>query len=171
MKLLRGTTFMLAGTCWILAALVLGAFVLQYIAQGADLPVLAFVVSSGTVLVGLVHVVGFVSAAIVCFMIGVGLCAHGLVPPPPAQKKKGVASSPKHLTSEFRVRFGEIGRTLEYDDVHVHLEFDFTVDPTANTYLRLTDPARSFDEPRYELAVERTKRHLESLGFSVDFGR
>jgi hypothetical protein len=163
--------FILGGTCWILSALVLGSFVLQYIAQGAGLPVFAFVVSSGTALVGLVHVVGLVSAAIVCFMIGVGLCAHGLVPPPPAQKKEVVTSSPKYVTSEFRVRFGEIGRTLEYDDVHGHLEFTFTVDPAANTYLRLTDPARSFGEPRYELAVERTKLHLESLGFSVDFRR
>jgi hypothetical protein len=71
--------FLFGGACWILAALVLGSFVLQYIAAGAGLH---FSVSSGTLLVGLVHVVGFVSAASLCFMIGVGLCAHGLVPPP-----------------------------------------------------------------------------------------
>jgi hypothetical protein len=165
MKLFRGTIFMVGGICWIVAALVIGSFVWQYIGQGAGLPVFAFVVSSGTVLVGLVHVVGFVTAAILCFMIGVGLCAHGLVPPPPPQKKEVVASSRTHLTREFTVRFGEIGRTLEYDDLHGHFEFTFAVDAVTNTYLRLIHPAPSLDEPRYGLALERTKRHLESLGF------
>ena len=71
--------FMAAGTCWIAAALVCASFVLQYVAQGAGLQFWPLVISSGSVLIGLVHVVGFVSASGLCFAIGVGLCAHGLV--------------------------------------------------------------------------------------------
>jgi hypothetical protein len=80
MKRVRGAMFMLGGICWIAAALVFGFFVVQYIAQGAGLQFWPLAISSGSVLIGLVHVIGFVSAAGLCFAVGVGLCAHGLVP-------------------------------------------------------------------------------------------
>ena len=80
--------FIFGGTCWIGFALAFGFFVLQYVLQGAGLQFFPLAVSSGSVLVGLVHIVGFVSASGLCFAIGVGLCAHGLVPPPPTQKEK-----------------------------------------------------------------------------------
>ncbi len=41
---------------------------------------LGFDVSLTGVLIGLVHVVGLAAAAGLSFAIGVGLCAHGLVP-------------------------------------------------------------------------------------------
>jgi hypothetical protein len=36
-------------------------------------------VSSGSILLGLVHVVGFATAVVLCFAIGAGLCARGIV--------------------------------------------------------------------------------------------
>jgi hypothetical protein len=160
---------MVGGSCWILGALVLGSFVFQFTAHGAGLPF--FWVSSGSVLFGLVHVVGFVSAACLCFVIGVGLCAHGLVPPSPSPTRKEVAdaSSAADLLNQFTVRFGEIGRTLEYDDLQSHIQFTFAVGSTGNKSLFLSHhAAQTFDESRYEIAFERTQQHLQSLGFSVE---
>jgi hypothetical protein len=38
-------------------------------------------------LIGLAHVIGFTAAAVLCFTIGAGLCAHGLVPPTKPEQK------------------------------------------------------------------------------------
>jgi hypothetical protein len=81
MTLLRGTIYIVCGLSWILAAFVFAFFVFQYIVQGAGLQFFPLLLSSGSVLIGLVHVVGFVSASVICFAVGVGLCARGLVPP------------------------------------------------------------------------------------------
>jgi hypothetical protein len=78
-----------AGLCWFGFGAFLCLFLFQYLVGGAGLQVFGFFfgVSSTTVLVGLVHFVGFVAAACLCLVIGVGLCAHGLVPAPEAEKK------------------------------------------------------------------------------------
>ena len=75
MKILRGTVFMFGGICWIAAALVLGSFLFQYIAQGAGLQFFPLAIFSGSVLIGLLHTVAFVSAAALCFAVGAGLCS------------------------------------------------------------------------------------------------
>ncbi len=79
----------IAGLCWFAAALGFGFLLVQYLAQGAGLQVFGFYlgVSSSTVLLGLAHVVGFAAAAFLCFAIGVGFCAHGLVPPPKPEQE------------------------------------------------------------------------------------
>ncbi len=79
MKLLKGTIFVLGGTCWIAAALVFASLVVEYIARGAGLQFWPLAISSGGVLIGLVNVIGFVSASGLCFAVGVGLCAQGLL--------------------------------------------------------------------------------------------
>jgi hypothetical protein len=79
MKLLQGTVFVVAGLCWILAASVCFFLLFQYISEGAGLQFFPLPLSSGSVLVGLVHVVGFVSGSVICFAVGIALCAHGLV--------------------------------------------------------------------------------------------
>ena len=71
--------FLIAGACWLLFALGFGFIFLQYIAQGAGLQFFAWIFSSGSVLFGLVHVVGFVLAAFSCFAIGAVLLARGFV--------------------------------------------------------------------------------------------
>ena len=37
-------------------------------------------VSSGSILVGLVHIVGLLTLTVFCLLIGVGLFLHGLIP-------------------------------------------------------------------------------------------
>ena len=69
----------IGGACWFLFALGFAAFLVQYIAGGAGLQFFRPSVSSGSILLGLVHVVGLCAAIILCFAIGAGLCARGSV--------------------------------------------------------------------------------------------
>lgn len=62
-----------------------GFFLLQYMANGAGLqdvgPLLPFFrppVSSESILIGLVHSVGLFMISALCFVIGIGLCLHGI---------------------------------------------------------------------------------------------
>ena len=87
---------MLGGTCWIVAALVFGALLFQYVTQGAGLQFILFPLSSGSVLFGLVHVVGLMTAIALCLAVGTGLCARGLVPPVTDERKP----SPGPLTTD-----------------------------------------------------------------------
>ncbi len=81
-RLVKSTVLILGGLTWIVSAVALGVFLYQYMVQGAGLQVIGLGVSSTSVLVGLAHFVGIVAAAGLCFVIGVGLCVHGLVPLP-----------------------------------------------------------------------------------------
>jgi hypothetical protein len=76
----RATMFLIAGLCWFAAALFFTLFAWSYVTDGAGLQFFALSFSSG-VLFGLIHLLGFGFGAFLCFAIGVGLCAHGLVPP------------------------------------------------------------------------------------------
>jgi len=108
MRYLKSAMMVAAGFCWLMAAVGFGFFLFQYLAEGAGLQVFGFFgVSSLTVLVGLAHFIGFVAAAFLCFVIGVGLCAHGLVPAPRLEAK--TLSLPKqrfavlqHLVESWR---------------------------------------------------------------------
>lgn len=169
MKLVRGTLFLLGGISWIAAAFVFVLFLLQYVAQGAGFQFFALAVSSGSVLIGLLHAVGFVSAAVLCFVVGVGICAHGVVPPPATRKQ---VAETRCVADHFTVKFGEIGRTLEYSDVEGHIEFTFDVGSDGNISLSsMYQPSAPFDGARYEIAVERTKQYLQSQGFWVNADR
>jgi len=88
-RYVKSSMMVIAGVCWLAFALLLCFFLFQYLVGGAGLQVFGFFfpVSSTTVLVGLVHFTGFVAAAGLCFVIGVGLCAHGIVPAPESEKK------------------------------------------------------------------------------------
>ena len=76
---MKRAMFLIVGACWFLFALGFGIVLLQYIGEGAGLQFFGWMFSSGSVLIGLVHVVGFVIAAFLCFAIGAGLLARGLV--------------------------------------------------------------------------------------------
>jgi len=73
---------MIAGLCWFAIALAIGFFLFEYLSGGAGLQMFGFLfgVSSLTVSIGLAHVVGLTAAALLCFTIGAGCWAHGLVP-------------------------------------------------------------------------------------------
>lgn len=69
----------MGGLCWFLFALGFGFVLTRYVAQGAGLQFFGPTMSSGSVLIGFIHVMGFAMASFVCFAIGVGLLMHGLV--------------------------------------------------------------------------------------------
>jgi hypothetical protein len=76
---MKRVLLLLAGMLWFLFSIGFLFLLVQYIAGGAGLQFWIPVVSSGSVLMGLMHVVGLCTAAFLCFAIGSGLCAHGLV--------------------------------------------------------------------------------------------
>jgi len=80
-NIIRATVFLVGGLCWFAAAFLLALFAWSHVTDGDGLQFFAAPVSSGNALLGLVHLLGFTAGAFLCFAIGVGLCAHGLVPP------------------------------------------------------------------------------------------
>ena len=94
--------WVIAGLFWIAFAMLICIFLYGYLVGGAGLQVFGFVfpVSSGTVLVGLVHFVGFSAAAVLSFVVGVGLCAHGVVPAPEPEKK--ITTQPRERSALLR---------------------------------------------------------------------
>ena len=88
-KYIKSMILVVAGLCWIALALLICLFLYGYLVGGAGLQVFGFSlpVSSTTTLFGLVHFVGFSAAAFLSFVIGVGLCAYGVVPATEPEKK------------------------------------------------------------------------------------
>jgi hypothetical protein len=76
---MKRAMFLTAGVLWLCFALGFAAFLVQYIFQGAGLQFFAGAPSPGSVFLGLVHFVGFATAVLICFAVGVGLCAKGMV--------------------------------------------------------------------------------------------
>ena len=76
---MKRAMFLIAGACWLLFALGFGIVLLEYVRQGAGLQFFGWMFSSGSIWIGLVHVVGFVIAAFLCFAIGAGLLTRGFV--------------------------------------------------------------------------------------------
>jgi hypothetical protein len=83
LRYLKSTIMVVAGLCWLAAALLFGLFLLQYLAgdNGFQIFSLLFGIPVMAVL-GVAHVFGIIAAMFICFVIGVGLCVHGLVPAP-----------------------------------------------------------------------------------------
>ncbi len=77
---MKRVLFLVFGGLWFLFSIGFLCLLVQYIAEGAGLQFWIPVVSSGSVLIGLVHVVGLCTAAVLCLAVGSGLCAHDLVP-------------------------------------------------------------------------------------------
>jgi hypothetical protein len=94
MKPLKSILLVAAGLCWFLFAAVIGLMLIQYFTgsvggQGAGLLGL----SSLTVAMGLGQLIGFIAAACLCVIIGVGLCVRGLVPPQTPEKTRSTPSA------------------------------------------------------------------------------
>ena len=77
----KSTMLVAAGIVWLAAGLFIGLILFQNLFGGAGLPTLLGL-SSFTVVIGLAQFTGFVAAACLCLIIGLGLCVHGLVPAP-----------------------------------------------------------------------------------------
>lgn len=80
-RYIKSTFMVILGLCWFTVALGFALVLFQYLSGGAGLQVFDFFfsVSSTTVMVGLVHVVGFAVAALLSFAIGAGFWAKGIV--------------------------------------------------------------------------------------------
>jgi hypothetical protein len=76
---MKRVMFLMGGVLWLGFALGFGAFLVGYIGGGAGLQFFGGPVSSGSVLLGLVHLIGFGTAMLICFAVGIGLCARGIV--------------------------------------------------------------------------------------------
>jgi len=70
-----------AGILWMLFAFGFLFLLYEYLVQGAGLQLWIPVVSSGSVLVGLVHFVGLCAASLLCLAVGAGCWARGIVKP------------------------------------------------------------------------------------------
>ncbi len=77
---MKRVVFLLFGGLWFLFSIGFLFLLVQYIAAGAGSQFWIPAVSSGSVLIGLLHVLGLCIAAVLCFTIGSGFCAHGLTP-------------------------------------------------------------------------------------------
>ena len=90
-RYIKSTLLVVAGLCWIALALAIGLFLFQYVAGGAGAQRVGFFgVSASTVVLELAQLVGFVAAGCLSFVIGVGLCVHGLVPAPPPEPNPAI---------------------------------------------------------------------------------
>ena len=85
-RAMKRAMFIFGGLTWFLFGLFVGIFSRRYLAGGAgsqdSIAILQIFspVSSGGILLSLVHGVGFFSLTVLCLLIGVGLFLHGLIP-------------------------------------------------------------------------------------------
>jgi uncharacterized membrane protein YraQ (UPF0718 family) len=76
---MKRAMFFVGGILWLCFALGFAAFLMQYVSHDAGLQFFGGAPSSGSVLLGLAHLVGFATAILICFAVGVGLFAKGIV--------------------------------------------------------------------------------------------
>jgi hypothetical protein len=84
---MKRALFIAAGILWMLFAFGFLFFLYEYLVPGAGLQFWIPVVSSGSVLIGLVHFVGLCATSLLCFAVGVGCWARGLVRPDPEEEE------------------------------------------------------------------------------------
>jgi hypothetical protein len=99
---MKRAMFFICGVCWFAFGAGFGLFLLQYAANGAGLQdvgprwlIPGQAVSPGSVLVGLVHVVGLFTLSAFCFVVGIGLCLRGSVSFP--ENPSGKTEPPERL--------------------------------------------------------------------------
>jgi hypothetical protein len=76
---MKRVLFFICGVCWMVFGVAAGAFAWQSLFASSDsqsffLQILT-PVSAGSVLVGLVHVVGYCLLSVLGFIVGIGLCS------------------------------------------------------------------------------------------------
>lgn len=75
------------------------------------------------------------------------------------------------IADNFTVKFGRIARTLNYEDAQGHITFTFDGHPKRKKCLYLETGGtkqRALLGTRFDVAVERSKKFLESCGFKVE---
>ena len=76
---MKRAMFLAGGALWLCFALGFAILLAMYIGGGAGLQFFGGPVSPGSVLLGLVHLVGLGTAILLCFAIGAGLFARGIM--------------------------------------------------------------------------------------------
>jgi len=81
---MKRVLFVICGLCWIGFGIAAGAFAYRCLLVGGDsqssiLQILA-PASAGSVLVGLIHTVGFCALYVLCFVVGISLCSYSFEP-------------------------------------------------------------------------------------------
>jgi hypothetical protein len=70
---LRKALFLSGAFCWLLFAVGFGVLLVVYVSKGAGVQFFGWSFSSGSVLIGLVHVSGLMFASGLCFVVAAGL--------------------------------------------------------------------------------------------------
>ena len=74
--------------------------------------------------------------------------------------------------SSYKVYWGRVARTIRYEDPNGTVLFSFDVDTSNGKNLVILEPPSKrlidAEQQRNDLALERVKEHLLSLGFQVE---
>jgi hypothetical protein len=86
---MRKALYLFCGLCWLAFGLFIGAFLFQYLAEGAGLQESGFFLlifyplfASGTIVLGLMHLIGLTILSLLLCAIGFCLCLRAYDPPP-----------------------------------------------------------------------------------------
>jgi hypothetical protein len=85
---MKRALFLFAGILWMLFAFGFLFLLYEYLVQGSGLQFWIPEVSSGSVLIGLVHFAGLCTASLLCFAAGAGCWLRGIVKPVAKHKKQ-----------------------------------------------------------------------------------
>lgn len=87
--MMRKALYLFCGVCWFAFGLLVGAFVLQYLAQGAGLQESSFYFLiflphffSGSIVLGMMHLIGLAMLSLLLCAIGFCLSLRAFDPPP-----------------------------------------------------------------------------------------
>jgi hypothetical protein len=95
---MRKTLYLFCGLCWLAFGLFVGLFVVQYLAHGAGLQESGYYFliflpyfSSGSIVLGVMHLIGLAMLSLLLTAIGLCLCLRAFDPPPelsPREKRE-----------------------------------------------------------------------------------
>jgi hypothetical protein len=75
----------------------------------------------------------------------------------------------KAMADNFTVKFGRTARTLNYEDAQGHITFTFDLAADGSLVLETGgDKQRVIIGPRFDVAVNRAKKYIESCGYVVE---
>jgi hypothetical protein len=77
---IKSIIFLICSGCWVLLALGFLTLVVRYLSEGAGLPFFGWMFSSGSVLIGMVLVIGLFFLAVLCVAVGVAFWIRAFVP-------------------------------------------------------------------------------------------
>ena len=86
--IIKRLVLLFCGICWFLFGAGFVLLMVQYVGGLVGWELFGLAISSGSVLLGMAHVIGLFAGMVLCFAIGVLFCAHGMVRPERVQSPK-----------------------------------------------------------------------------------